>query len=226
MKDLLFLAHRIPYPPNKGDKIRSWNILCHLSKRYRVHLGCFVDDPEDWCHLDTVREICGECHFEKLEPAKAKIKSLASLVRREFQLRSIRALWGSAWLVLQPAAQILIYTLIFGRVLGAKLPGVSGQMTYGIYICAGVITWNYFSELVTRSQTLFLDHSDLIWITTEKDALKILPEWVGETGFWVLRIEVEIDEETAVLDRLETQLRESGRLAHDLREESIAASVV
>ena len=83
MKDLLFLAHRIPYPPNKGDKIRSWNILRHLAERYRVHLGCFVDDPDDWRHLDTVREICGECHFEKLEPTKAKIKSLASLVRRE-----------------------------------------------------------------------------------------------------------------------------------------------
>ncbi len=83
MKDLLFLAHRIPYPPDKGDKIRSWNILRHLSERYRVHLGCFVDDPEDWRHLDTIREICGECHFEKLDPATAKIKCLASLARGE-----------------------------------------------------------------------------------------------------------------------------------------------
>jgi sugar transferase (PEP-CTERM/EpsH1 system associated) len=83
MQDLLFLAHRIPYPPNKGDKIRSWNILRHLAARHRVHLGCFVDDPDDWRHLDTVREICGECHFEALDPTKAKIKSLTSLVRRE-----------------------------------------------------------------------------------------------------------------------------------------------
>lgn len=83
MKDLLFLAHRIPYPPNKGDKIRSWNILRHLVERYRVHLGCFVDDPDDWRHLDTVREICGECHFEKLDPTTAKIKSLTSLARGE-----------------------------------------------------------------------------------------------------------------------------------------------
>ncbi len=83
MKDLLFLAHRIPYPPNKGDKIRSWNILRHLTERYRVHLGCFVDDAEDWRHRDTIREICGECHFEKLEPLKARIKSLASLARGE-----------------------------------------------------------------------------------------------------------------------------------------------
>jgi sugar transferase (PEP-CTERM/EpsH1 system associated) len=83
MKDLLFLAHRIPYPPNKGDKIRSWNILRHLAERYRVHVGCFIDDPEDWQHLDTVREICGECHFVGLDPKKAKIKSLLSVLRRE-----------------------------------------------------------------------------------------------------------------------------------------------
>ena len=45
MTPLLFLAHRIPYPPNKGDKIRSWNILSHLARHYAVHLGCFIDDP-------------------------------------------------------------------------------------------------------------------------------------------------------------------------------------
>jgi len=87
---------------------------------------------------------------------------IASLVRREFQLRSARALWGSAWLVLEPATQIVIYTLIFGRLLGARLPGVQNDMAYGFYVCAGLITWSYFAELVTRSQTLFLDHADLL----------------------------------------------------------------
>jgi len=47
-KELLFLVHRIPYPPNKGDKIRSFNILKHLAKTYRVHVGAFVDNPDDW----------------------------------------------------------------------------------------------------------------------------------------------------------------------------------
>lgn len=99
MKDLLFLAHRIPYPPNKGDKIRSWNILRHLAERYRVHLACFVDDPDDWRHLDTVREICGDCHFEPLEPVKAKIKSLASLARREpLTLGYYRSREMNAWI--------------------------------------------------------------------------------------------------------------------------------
>ena len=47
METLLFLCHRIPYPPNKGDKIRSFHILKFLSERYRVLLGTFVDDPAD-----------------------------------------------------------------------------------------------------------------------------------------------------------------------------------
>jgi tetraacyldisaccharide 4'-kinase len=53
----------------------------------------------------------------------------------------------------------------------------------------------------------------LFWITTEKDALKILPEWIGQATLWVLRIEVEIADEDVVLARLEACLRRAGRLA-------------
>jgi len=47
-RDLLFLAHRIPYPPNKGDKVRAWHFLRHFAQTRRVHLGCFIDDERDW----------------------------------------------------------------------------------------------------------------------------------------------------------------------------------
>lgn len=36
MGDILFIAHRIPYPPDRGDKIRAFNILKHLASRKRV----------------------------------------------------------------------------------------------------------------------------------------------------------------------------------------------
>ena len=79
MKDLLFLAHRIPYPPNKGDKIRSWHLLRHLAERYRVHLGCFVDDPEDRTHEPVLRALCASCHFARLDPTLARLGSLRGL---------------------------------------------------------------------------------------------------------------------------------------------------
>lgn len=83
MKELLFLTHRIPYPPNKGDKVRSFNLLKHLARDYRVHLGTFIDDPRDWRHVDAVKAMCGETCFVRLHPAWAKFRSLGALARGE-----------------------------------------------------------------------------------------------------------------------------------------------
>lgn len=83
MPDLLFLAHRIPYPPNKGDKIRSWHMLRHLAQRYRVHLGCFVDDPADRQHEQVLRDICASCCFVEIAPPAAKLRSLRGLLTGE-----------------------------------------------------------------------------------------------------------------------------------------------
>ena len=47
MSDLLFLAHRVPYPPDRGDKIRSCNVIRYLAERARVHLVAFAEDPAD-----------------------------------------------------------------------------------------------------------------------------------------------------------------------------------
>jgi len=58
LPDLLFLTQRIPFPPDKGDKIRSFNILRHLSRRFRIHLGCFLDDPYDERYLSKLSEYC------------------------------------------------------------------------------------------------------------------------------------------------------------------------
>jgi len=76
---LLFLCHRIPFPPNKGDKIRSYHLLRYLSAHYRVYLGAFVDDPEDWVYADKLEELCEEVHLVKLSTKLARIKSLRAL---------------------------------------------------------------------------------------------------------------------------------------------------
>ena len=83
MQDLLFLAHRIPYPPNKGDKIRSYHFLKYLTDAYTVHLGTFVDDPNDWQYTDKLDAICAETCYLGLTPLQAKIKSLQGLLTGE-----------------------------------------------------------------------------------------------------------------------------------------------
>jgi sugar transferase (PEP-CTERM/EpsH1 system associated) len=55
---VLFLCHRIPFPPNKGEKIAAFNILKYLHRHYRVHLGYFVDDPFDEQYIDELDSFC------------------------------------------------------------------------------------------------------------------------------------------------------------------------
>jgi sugar transferase (PEP-CTERM/EpsH1 system associated) len=76
MKNILFLVHRIPYPPNKGDKIRSFNFLKALSQEFNVYLGAFVDDDEDWQYQETLQTYCKEVFCLGLNPRSSKIKSL------------------------------------------------------------------------------------------------------------------------------------------------------
>lgn len=83
MKDLLFLAHRIPYPPNKGDKIRSFHLLEFLSRRYRVHLGAFFDRESDARYRDVVGGYCATSWFGRLAPGRAKLRSLIGLLTGE-----------------------------------------------------------------------------------------------------------------------------------------------
>lgn len=79
MGDILFLSQRIPYPPDKGDKIRSWRALLHLAQRNRIHLGTFIDDPVDNAHIPVMENMCESVHIARLNPLAARIKSLKAL---------------------------------------------------------------------------------------------------------------------------------------------------
>jgi polysaccharide biosynthesis protein PslH len=56
--NILFLAHRLPYPPDKGDRIRTFHILRHLSQKAAVHLACLTDEPIQSEHVDALHRFC------------------------------------------------------------------------------------------------------------------------------------------------------------------------
>ncbi|MDB5960865.1 MAG: sugar transferase, partial [Massilia sp.] len=98
MEDLLLLVHRIPYPPNKGDKIRSYHLLKHLAQHYRVHLATFVDDQDDWQHVPRVQALCASSHFSALNPKLARIRSLQALfAKRSLSLDYYRDAAMKSW---------------------------------------------------------------------------------------------------------------------------------
>lgn len=63
---LLFLAHRIPYPPEKGEKIRAWHILRHLAGRWEVDLGFLLDQRADLDHLPALAAVCGRVEWRPI----------------------------------------------------------------------------------------------------------------------------------------------------------------
>lgn len=77
--DLLYLVHRFPYPPDKGDRIRSFNVLRYLSPRFRVHVACLADEPIPAGHAEQLA-----CHCESL--------TIAPLIGMRRWIRGLRSL--------------------------------------------------------------------------------------------------------------------------------------
>jgi len=79
VRNLIFISHRIPYPPDKGEKIRGYNLITHLAKQYRVYLGCLIDDPADAQHVAYLRTICTEVAAFQIDKRWQKLKALARM---------------------------------------------------------------------------------------------------------------------------------------------------
>jgi sugar transferase (PEP-CTERM/EpsH1 system associated) len=78
---ILFISHRIPYPPNKGDKIRSFHELTFLSAHYDIDLVTFYDNPKDGTYSDVLKQYCKTIHLFFRHPKISMIKGLFSLLR-------------------------------------------------------------------------------------------------------------------------------------------------
>jgi len=80
MTRTLFLCHRLPYPPDKGEKIRAWHILNHLAARSELELACFVDDPADLAHLPVLQQCCAAVEWRpRLSRAQRAARALLHL---------------------------------------------------------------------------------------------------------------------------------------------------
>ena len=87
---------------------------------------------------------------------------IIELAKRDFIERYSGSALGFVWSFIYPLINILIYMIIFGSLMGARLPGMSSVWGYGIYLIAGLVPWTAFANTVTRSSTVFLDKKNII----------------------------------------------------------------
>ena len=85
-----------------------------------------------------------------------------SSVKSEFASRFARSSLGGLWIVFNPLAQVAIYALILSNVLSARIQGIGSPYSFAIYLTAGILAWNLFSEIITRCLNLFIVHGNLI----------------------------------------------------------------
>ena len=84
-------------------------------------------------------------------------------VRREFAQRYTHSLLGGLWAVLNPLTMIVVYTVIFAGIMRPRLPGQEENIfAYSIYLCAGLLTWGAFADMVGRMQGVFIQYGNLI----------------------------------------------------------------
>ncbi len=71
-RPILFLAHRLPYPPDRGDRIRSWNVLKALAMLAPVHVVAPLesDDEERW--IATVENIAASVTVARRSTSKLR----------------------------------------------------------------------------------------------------------------------------------------------------------
>lgn len=87
---------------------------------------------------------------------------IVTSIRNEFIARFARSKLGGLWMIIHPLSQVAIYALILSNVLAAKLPGIDNKYAYALYLMAGILAWNLFSEIVSRCLNLFIEQGNIM----------------------------------------------------------------
>jgi len=108
------------------------------------------------------------------------ITLLLHFVRQDLIDRHAASALGALWTLLLPLANILIFTLVFSRIMGARLETLGmeylGQYSYSVYLVCGLLAWNAFAATLTRITQVFQEKAGLI--TKVNISLFTLPLYV------------------------------------------------
>ncbi|MBF0212025.1 MAG: TIGR03087 family PEP-CTERM/XrtA system glycosyltransferase [Magnetococcales bacterium] len=212
MDDLLFLAHRIPYPPRKGDKIRSYHLLRALAERYRVHLGAFVDDAEDECHGAAVAAICtGETRLIQLDPWRAKWRAVRGVFTGDaltlpyYDHPQMRA-WVGEILQRHPIRRVVVYSAAPAQFLRGIDPSIRRVIDFvdvdsakwGEYAegRSGFARWLYRREsraLLAAEKEIASTFDAALFVSEPEAALfrSLAPESEAKIDYWENGVDLE-----------------------------------
>jgi len=132
--DILFLCHRIPFPPDRGDKIRSCNLLKRLAQVAPVHVGCFADDDRDMGFAGELAAIA-QSHCLLRRDRSRIVAGLTGLAKREPLLVSLfdhpgLHQWVAQTLTDRPIRAAVAYSAPMAHFVPALPPGTRFLMDF------------------------------------------------------------------------------------------------
>ena len=127
MGETLFLAHRVPFPPNRGDKIRSHHLLKAIAALGPVHVGTFGETGEDMaCDAELAALARSHSLVPRSKPlAQAGVEALASgqpVSLTAFASPRLHA-WVAETLARYPIDRIFVFSGQMGQYVPASFAG-------------------------------------------------------------------------------------------------------
>jgi len=163
---ILFLAHRIPYPPDKGDKIRSFNEIKYLSQNHEIHLACLADDLNDLKYTKNLKEYCKIVNIIPLKLKTAKFKTIFSLLNKK------------------PLSVSYFYSKRLQKIINHLL----STNNYDAIICFSSSMAEYIfqstNQLINQSTKLIMDFVDI-----DSDKWKQYAEYTKWPFSWIYKLE-------------------------------------
>ncbi len=148
---ICYLCHRVPFPPDKGDKIRSFHQVEFLARRHQLDLFTFVDDAADLAHVAALGRLVRRLHVERLRPLPARFWSLRALLRGEalsvayFRQRRLRAALCRAF-----ASESYDLAVAFSSAMAPYLDGWDGPRALD-FVDIDSAKWLAYAEQLGRT---------------------------------------------------------------------------
>ncbi len=194
--DVLFLAHRIPFPPDRGDKIRSHHILKAIAELAPVHVGCLSESEEDTAHEDALSDVAASYWMPPRSTPLAVAGLQALLSGTPVSVTAFRESSLIRWVEQVIAAHQIETIYVFSGQMGQYIPDdFDGRVVLDLVDvdsakfeayadqCSGPKRWLYKREgrLLSQVEHQLVCRAQTTLLISDAEA-KLLQSRVGEVG--------------------------------------------
>ncbi len=183
VSEILFLAHRVPFPPNRGDKIRAHHLLQKLAQLGPVHVGCFAESAQDRaCAADLEAVAATHCLVNRSKPL-VLAGAQAVLSDKPVSLTAFHSARLEAWVQKTIRTRTISAIVIFSGQMGQYVPtDFAGQVVIDLcdvdsakfesYAAAGGRVWLNAREgrMLAREEARLAARANAITLISHSEA--------------------------------------------------------